>query len=238
LAEVSHIGWTNGTWNPWYGCTKISPGCKFCYMYRDMERYGRDPFTVQRSKTTFNAPLKWKEPRMIFTCSWSDFFIENADAWRDEAWDIIRRTPHTYQILTKRPELIDDRLPVFWDEIKHRAWLGVSVENADYAHRIGSLLNSPAGVTFVSLEPILGPVEISVWLPDLINPDRFLDWVIVGGESGADGIRRDCDPRWICDIVDQCRVAKTPVFVKQDSGSKPGLQRRIPDSHWVQEFPA
>ena len=238
MGEHSHIGWTNGSWNPWYGCTKISPGCKFCYMYREMERYGRDPFTVQRSKTTFNAPLKWKEQRMVFTCSWSDFFIEAADAWRDEAWEIIRRTPHTYQILTKRPELIADRLPSFWDEIKHRAWVGVSVENSDYTHRIGALLNNPIEVPFASLEPLLGPIEIRLWLQDFINPDSFLKWVIVGGESGAANLRRECDPHWICRIVDQCREANTAVFVKQDSGAKAGQQGRIPDSHWMQEFPS
>src|SRR5579871_2828304 len=119
-------------------------------MYRDMERSGRDPFTVQRSKKTFRDPLKWKEPRMVFTCSWSDFFIEAADAWRDEAWDVIRQTPHlTYQILTKRPANIASRLPVFWDEIQHHVWLGVSVESPEYQWRMGILRETPALVRFV-----------------------------------------------------------------------------------------
>ncbi len=239
MGETSHIGWTEATWNPWMGCTKISPGCKFCYMYREMERYGRDPFTVQRSKTTFNAPLKWKEPRMVFTCSWSDFFIEAADAWRDEAWDIIRRTPHlTYQILTKRPENIFDRLPKDWGMGYPNVQLGVSVESPDFTDRLAQLLIIPARIHFASLEPLLAPIQIGMWLRNYFIDDWYLDWVIVGGESGPDKVRRDCDPAWICQIVDACRYAQTPVFVKQDSGPKPGQQGRIPDSHWVHEFPA
>ena len=103
--ENTKIQWTEATWNPWHGCQKVSPGCKFCYMYRDKERYGQDATTVLRSKTKFKEPLKWKEPKVIFTCSWSDWFIEEADQWRDEAWETIRKTPqHTYQILTKSPK--------------------------------------------------------------------------------------------------------------------------------------
>src|SRR3990172_778380 len=116
MGKITGISWTDATYNPWYGCLKVSPGCKQCYMYRDMERYGKDPKVVTRAKpATFNSPLKWTEPQRVFTCSWSDYFIEQADEWRDEAWDIIRRTPHlTYQILTKRPENIFDRLPADW----------------------------------------------------------------------------------------------------------------------------
>lgn len=112
MGKTSTIEWTGGTWNPWTGCSKVSPGCKNCYMFRILRRRGRDPEIVIRSKSTFNDPLRWKEPMMVFTCSMSDFFHETADPWRDEAWDIIRRTPqHTYQILTKRPERILECLP-------------------------------------------------------------------------------------------------------------------------------
>ncbi len=104
MGKESQIEWTEATWNPWHGCKKISPGCKNCYMYREKKRYGQDPHNVTKSKTTFKAPLGWKSSKTIFTCSWSDFFIQEADDWRDDAWDVIRKTPeHTYQILTKRP---------------------------------------------------------------------------------------------------------------------------------------
>jgi len=243
MSETTHIGWTDASWNPWYGCTKISPGCKNCYMYREMLRYGRDPFTVQRSKTTFEEPLKWKERRMVFTCSWSDFFIEEADPWRPEAWEIIRNTPHTYQIVTKRPELITERLPGDWGAGYKNVWLGTSCESPEYDHRIASLLDVPSSLYFVSLEPLLAPIDLNR-KEFLIDKTRFrytignyLDWVIVGGESGPADKRRECDPAWICNVVDQCRESRTPVFVKQDSGAKPGQQGRIPNEYWIHEFP-
>lgn len=105
MGENTKIEWTEATWNPWHGCHKVSQGCKNCYMFRDKKRYGQDPNVVVGSKTKFYDPLKWKEPRKIFTCSWSDFFIEEADPWRDEAMAIMALTPqHTYQVLTKRPD--------------------------------------------------------------------------------------------------------------------------------------
>lgn len=166
MGKNSKIEWTHATWNPWYGCKKISPGCQHCYMYREMTRYNTfDPYTVTRSKTTFRNPLKWKEPQLVFTCSWSDFFIQDADAWRAEAWEIIRQTPHLiYQILTKRPENIPDRLPDDWGSGYPNVYLGVSVENADYLWRILCLYRIPATLYWVSLEPLLGPLNITPWL--------------------------------------------------------------------------
>src|ERR1700761_9152752 len=115
MGETTGIQWTNKSWNPWQGCRKVSAGCKFCYMFREKEKYGQNGSRIVRSKTTFTAPLKWKDPSLVFTCSWSDFFIEEADEWRQEAWDIIKATPHlTYQILTKRPERIGMCLPADW----------------------------------------------------------------------------------------------------------------------------
>ena len=112
MGERTGIEWTDSTWNPWMGCHKVSPGCKHCYAERETTRWGKDFSQVRRSKTTFDAPLRWKEPRRIFTCSFSDFFIEEADVWRDDAWEVIRQTPqHIYQILTKRPERIAEHLP-------------------------------------------------------------------------------------------------------------------------------
>jgi len=241
MGEQTQIGWTEATWNPWHGCIKISPGCKNCYMYRDKERYGQDPRKVVRSKTTFTDPLKWKEPRVVFTCSWSDFFIAEADEWREDAWDIIRNTPqHTYQILTKRPERIADHLPSDWD--RQDRWkhvcLGVSCENQETAdERIPILLQTPASVHWVSAEPLLGPIDFcglggccSEWR------DYPLDWVVLGGESGPDFRTMEID--WLRDAIEQLKnETEVKIFTKQDSGPRPGLQGRIPDELWIKEFP-
>src|SRR3990167_10389978 len=113
MAETTGIAWTDATWNPWIGCHKVSAGCKSCYMYRDVTFYGGDPNVVRRGKTTFNAPLRWhhKPGSLIFPCSWSDFFIEEADEWRDEAWAIMRNTPYVYLVLTKRIERAFSHMP-------------------------------------------------------------------------------------------------------------------------------
>lgn len=171
MGKNSHIQWTNDTWNPWQGCTKISPGCKHCYMYRDKQRFGQDPLAIVRSTpATFNAPLTKLQGPLVFTCSWSDFFLPEADAWRPEAWDIIRQTPHlTYQILTKRPELIPDRLPEDWGNGYANVWLGVSCETQQYADdRIPWLMKTPAAVRFVSAEPLLESIpKLWHWLGKL-----------------------------------------------------------------------
>ncbi len=141
MAEHSAIEWTDATWNPWRGCTKVSAGCANCYMFREQIHYGRDPSVVVRSQTTFADPLKWKSPRVVFTCSWSDWFHEAADPWRDEAWDIIRRTPqHTYLVLTKRTGRIARHLPwaAFGDPWPN-VWLGTSIENQETAFRARQL---------------------------------------------------------------------------------------------------
>ena len=151
--ETTKIQWTDATVNFWTGCKKVSAGCKFCYMYRDKERYGLDPSAVVRTAPkTFNAALKWKEPKLIFTCSWSDFFIQEADEWRADAWDIIRKTPHhTWQILTKRPERIADCLPPDWGDGWDNVWIGVSVEDEKtFDLRIPILTAIKAKVRFVS----------------------------------------------------------------------------------------
>jgi protein gp37 len=229
MADNTKIQWTDHTWNPWHGCIKVSPGCKLCYMYTEKKMYGQDPTKVVRSKTKFDDPLKWKEPAMVFTCSWSDFFIEQADEWRPEAWEIIKRTPHlTYQVLTKRPERIADHLPHDWGTGYKNVWLGVSAENQDYAEeRIPRLLSIPAVIRFVSAEPLLGPI-------DLDTPDSGglhatgcggpcdcapkLDWVIVGGESGHGA--RTMQIQWAESLLDQCATAGVAFFLKQ-FGAKP-----------------
>lgn len=219
MAETTEIGWTDATWNPWMGCDKVSPGCAHCYMFRDQERYGRDPSKVVRSKTKFTEPLKWAEPRRIFTCSWSDWFHPDADQWRDEAWEVIRQTPqHTYQILTKRPERASLHLPKDWGLGWENVWLGTSVENQRWAHRIDFLPLS-AG-RFVSAEPLLGPLDLSTRI-------HLLSWVIVGGESGPEA--RPMDLAWAREIREQCRVAGVDFFFKQASGPRPGMPSGDPD---------
>jgi protein gp37 len=271
MAEKSNIEWTEATWNPWYGCLKVSPGCKLCYMYREMARYGRDPRTVTRSKTKFNDPLKWvkagNEPKFCFTCSWSDFFIEQADEWRAEAWKIIAATPQiTYQILTKRPDRVLEHLPADWGQGYKNVWLGVSAENQEYAdERIPILLNTPAAVRWVSAEPLLGPITFrwAAWdkhqthsrrVKQLANVERdgkviagavdhldglrMLDWIVVGGESGSES--RPMEMIWAHQIAEQCIEAKTPFFMKQLGGKadKRGDIKQFPTGLQIRQWPA
>ncbi len=136
MATSSPIEWTDATWNPWMGCEKVSPGCAHCYMYREQRQYGHDPSALRRSRTKFQEPLRWMAPRLVFTCSSSEWFHPGADEWRPEAWEIIRETPHlTYQVLTKRPELNAERLPDDWGDGYSNVWLGVSVENSRFTWR-------------------------------------------------------------------------------------------------------
>jgi protein gp37 len=243
MGERSVIEWTDSTWNPWRGCDKVSEGCDECYMFRDQERYGRDPSVVTRCAVgTFLAPVKskkWAVERdrclaekgrhLVFTCSWSDWFHPKADAWRDEAWRIIRETPEsTYQILTKRPRLIPTRLPTDWGDGYPNVWLGVSIETRKWVYRADLLRAVPAAVRFISAEPLLGPLvnvakattvcecgqgdppehEICTACGDDV-PGCSCDldltdigWIITGGESGSK--HRRFDPRWAIDLRDAC----------------------------------
>jgi protein gp37 len=245
MGEKTHINWTKHTWNPWQGCRKVSAGCKFCYMYRDKARYGQDPKVVVRSApATFNKPLAWKEPAKVFTCSWSDWFIEEADEWRDDAWAIIRSTPHlTYQILTKRPERIMGNLPVDWGQGYPNVWLGVSVENQEAANeRIPQLIRIPARVRFLSCEPLLGPLDFQkIPCPNGCAPSKYcsrccndyipkyfgyilplldgdIHWVITGGESGPKDKVRPAELNWFRSIRDQCVAAGVAYHHKQHGG--------------------
>jgi protein gp37 len=217
MGEQTIIAWTDKTWNPWRGCEKISPGCAHCYMFTQQERYGRDPSVVTRTRT-WGDPIKWqraaaaaRERWRVFTCSWSDFFHPDADAWRDDAWAVIRATPNLhYQILTKRPDAVRDRLPSDWGRGYPNVWLGVSVENNAFVWRVDALRAIPARVKFVSAEPLLGPV------PDL-HLDG-LDWLIVGGESGPG--YRPMDLAWARDLRDRCDAAGVTFFFKQSAAPR------------------
>lgn len=231
MAERSGIEWTDATWNPWRGCTKVSAGCDNCYMFREQIRYGRDPEVVTRSKTTFGDPLKWKLPKVVFTCSWSDWFHEAADPWRGDAWDVIRRTPqHTYLILTKRPGRMARHLPwsAFGDPWPN-VWLGTSIENDATGFRARQLKVHPATVRFISAEPLLGPVALDL---------SGIQWVIAGGESGPGWRPTDLD--WLRSLRDACVGAGVKFFLKQLGGwpDKHGGAKAILDGRRWTERPA
>jgi protein gp37 len=228
MGYTTGIEWTNRTHNFWYGCKKVSQGCAHCYAEREMMKFGRDFKAVTRAKG-FDKPLSWKESAKVFVNSWSDFFIEEADPWRAEAWDIIRRTPHlTYQILTKRTENILDRLPKDWGTGWPNVWLGMSAEDqANADKRIPRLFDIPAAVRFISAEPLLGPIDLDMayYVPD---------WVIVGGESGPNC--RPMNPDWARSIRDQCEEAGVAFFYKQ-SGGWPNKHGIIPEDLNIRQFP-
>ena len=254
MGASTAIAWTDATWNCWQGCHKVSAGCKNCYMFTDKQRYGQTPDVVIRSAAaTFNAPLKWAKNRekyghinRVFVDSWSDFFIEEADAWRAEAWAIIRQTPNlTYQLCTMRPERIAACLPADWGTGYPNVWLMVTAENQPMADlRIPILLSIPVLVHGVSVEPMVGAVDLTrITAPDdhewyfsaLDEGDIYhsihgevsdgpehgrLDWVICGGESGPNA--RPMLPEWAEDLRDQCEGAGVAFFFKQWGEWAPG----------------
>lgn len=235
MSESTKIAWTEKTWNPWRGCTKISPGCVNCYMFTAQSRYGRNPHEVVRTKT-WRDPIKWQKraeadnrQELIFTCSWSDWFHHDADPWRDEAWDLVRQTPNLiYQILTKRQEDIRSRLPKDWGEDGYpNVWLGVSVEDQRFGlPRIDVLREIPAVVRFLSIEPLLedlGEIDLT-----------GIDWVICGGESGPG--YRPMEHAWARSIRDQCREAGVPFFFKQSAAPRTEMGIEL-DGEIIREFP-
>ena len=253
----SKIQWTDSTVNFWQGCHKVvikdEEGlpfpceCRYCYMYRDKSRYGQNPRKVIRSSdATFYKALKWKEGRKIFTCSWSDFFIREADPWRGDAWEVIRSSPqHTWQILTKRPERIKSCLPPDWGKSGYpNVQLGVSIGIQGAMRRLQDLVqikkDSSVFKTFLSLEPLIGPLDFSV--TDTLK-DQFgmIDWVIIGGESGNLNGKyrfRPSELVWYEDIIKQCQEKGIPVFIKQ-LGTHLARKLGLKDRHGgdMNEFP-
>jgi len=208
----SSIEWTESTWNPLTGCTKISPGCKFCYaerMAKRLQRMGQpryaNGFRLTLHEEVLELPLSWKKPQLIFVNSMSDMFHKRVPAWFiQETFAVMRRAQwHQFQVLTKRSERLLDMSPAIdWPD---NLWMGVSVERQDYVFRIEHLQETAAAVKFVSLEPLLGP------LPKLDL--RGIDWVIVGGESGPGA--RPMQEEWVVEIKMQCQRARVPFFFKQ-----------------------
>ena len=227
------IEWTDSTYNPWRGCHPISPGCKNCYMFREQKRYGNNPSQIVRCKT-FYDPLKKKafhQPQKVFVCSWSDFFIQEADQWRPEVWEIIKTTPHlTYQILTKRPERIDSCLPPDWNSGYKNVLFGTTIETEDFLNRIDPLINIPCSVHFISFEPLLEYIPL---IPSMLH---HIEWVIVGGESGPNF--RPILEDWISHILHTCQAANVPFFFKQWAGIRPKtLGRKFLNQEW-NNFPS
>lgn len=230
----SSIEWTESTWNPVTGCTKISPGCKNCYAERmsirlqamEQPNYGNG-FKLTLHLHTLQLPFIWKKPQTIFVNSMSDLFHEKVPVdFILRTFDVMRATHwHRYQVLTKRSQ----RLRILSDHIEwaRNIWMGVSVESQDYLHRIDDLRRTQAIVKFLSLEPLLGP------LPDIDLAG--IDWVIVGGESGPGA--RPIRESWVIDIRDQCLAAGIPFFFKQWGGiNKKKAGRELQGRRW-EEIP-
>jgi protein gp37 len=223
MAVLSSIAWCRSTWNPFIGCAEVSPGCEHCYAKTLVEgRQGRDFGTLRRTApATFNAPLKWEReaaveqltdpyavPWRVFAPSLSDFWHPDADSFREDAWGIIRQTPHlTYQILTKRPNRIERCLPPDWPHAFPHVHLGVSVESPTYAFRVDTLARIPAAVRFVSYEPAL-----EAWMP---SPQQWqaLDWIVCGGESGPQA--RPFSLEWARELIEPAQFYGTALFIKQ-----------------------
>jgi len=298
MGDTSAIEWTDATWNPVTGCTKISPGCKHCYAERITERWGQDFGKIILHPDRLDQPLRWKKPRRIFVNSMSDLFHEEIpDEFLDRVFAVMMLSNwHTFQVLTKRAKRMqrycssDDTLgrlvrltTAIVDGIKgvktsyyHRAdglkgfcfpnvWLGVSAEDQQRAdERIPVLLQTPAAVRFVSLEPLLGPIDLRNALqidrylgkPDWIRsgwrPD--INWVIVGGESGGPRDRsllvksqqeyvsgawyeKEWAGKAVRSVRDQCVAAGVPFFFKQWGGQTPKSGGRLLDGREWSEYP-
>jgi len=228
MAEHTAIEWTDSTWNPVTGCTKVSPGCKYCYAERLTERFGRRFTEIRLHPERLSLPTRWRRPRRIFVNSMSDLFHEQIpESIIKQVFAVMAEAHwHTFQVLTKRAErLAEVGARLAWPA---NVWQGVSIESAVYVWRIRHLRHVPAAVRFLSVEPLLGPI------PHL--PLDGIDWVIVGGESGPR--RRPLDPAWVREIRDQCRAAGIPFFFKQWGGATPKAGGRMLDDRLWDEMPA
>jgi protein gp37 len=240
------IEWTDYTFNPWWGCTKVSAGCTNCYAETLSNRYGFDAWGPGKPRRAFGKkhwsdPYKWDRKarvegvrRRVFCASMADVFEDEAPTGeRERLWDLVLDTPGLdWQILSKRPEAFRDLLPEDNGWPWRNVWLGVSVEDQATAdERIPLLLQTPAAVRFVSYEPALLPVDLRTYVsPGQPWGERFLDWIIVGGESGPGA--RPFDVEWARLVIGGCRMAQppVPVFVKQ-------LGARPYQSHWPDKKP-
>jgi len=232
VSKESSIEWTESTWNPVTGCTKISDGCKNCYAERMAKRLKAmghpnyiNEFEVTCHKHVLDLPLSWRKPKMVFTNSMSDLFHQDvASSFIKKVFITMNKARwHCFQVLTKRSgRMLKISNALNWTS---NIWMGVTVENGRFKSRILELLDTPASVKFLSLEPLLGP------MPNI--PLNGIDWVIVGGESGPGA--REMKKHWVADVRDQCLAANVPFFFKQWGGvNKKKTGRLLDDQLWNQ----
>ena len=227
MSDKSNIEWTDATWNPVSGCTKVSPACKNCYAERFAERWRGIPdhpygqgFDLKLWPERLTLPLVWKTARMIFVNSMSDLFHKDVpdDYIRRVFKVMVEARQHTFQVLTKRSERMRDWINDYWRaRIPTNIWLGVSVENQDYVGRITDLQKTHAEIRFLSIEPLLGPVKLKA------SYLKNIHWVIVGGESGP--FDRPMDPEWARAIREACQKCNVPFFFKQWGAFNPEGER-------------
>ena len=234
MAHGSSIEWTDATWNPVTGCTKVSAGCKHCYAERlsyrlramGKEHY-KDGFRLALHEDALTIPLGWRSSRLVFVNSMSDLFHEGVPlSFIQRVFQVMTACPqHTFQILTKRPEVAAEHASqLTWPQ---NVWLGTSVENATVIHRIRDLRRIPAGTRFLSVEPLLGPI------PQL--PLSGIHWVIVGGESGPGC--RPMELEWVRVVRDRCVARGVPFFFKQWGGVNKKKTGRQLDGRLWNELP-
>jgi protein gp37 len=239
MSDGSRIEWTDATWNPVRGCTKVSPGCKHCYAETFAERFRGVPghpfeqgFDLRLVPEKLREPLRWRTPRKVFVNSMSDLFHEQVSVDFIAAVGQVMREAHwhTFQVLTKRHERMHALLSgeLRWLSEVPNAWFGVSVENRKYGlPRLSALQRTPAQIRFLSIEPLL---------EDLGHLDLHdIDWVIVGGESGRGA--RPMEELWVANIQRQCRAQKVPFFFKQWGGPRKHLTGRKLKGRTYNEFP-
>lgn len=234
MSDNSTIEWTDSTWNPVTGCSKVSPGCAHCYAETFAERFRGVPdhpyeqgFDLRLWPERLTVPLLWRKPRRIFVNSMSDLFHEGIpENYVAEIFAVMREASwHQFQILTKRHERLAElapRLP--WPD---NVWMGVTIENNRWVHRADYLRSVPAAVRFISAEPLLGP------LPDLDLSG--IDWLIAGGESGP--VRRLPKAEWFVELRDRCQAANVAFFFKQWGGRHPKAGGRDLDGRTWDEYP-
>ncbi|MGP1678075.1 MAG: DUF5131 family protein [Burkholderiales bacterium] len=234
MSTKSNIEWTEMTWNPVTGCTKVSQGCKHCYAERmaarleamGSDRY-RNGFHVTLHPDLLDVPRRWRQARVVFVNSMSDLFHDDIPlAYIQRVFATMRDCPHhTFQVLTKRSERLAELAPKLpWPS---NVWMGVSVEDARVLHRVTDLQSIPAAVRFLSIEPLIGPLDRL--------PLEGIHWVIVGGESGprARPMRKD----WVVSVFRQCRAARVPFFFKQWGGVRKDLTGRQLNGRTYDEMP-